>query len=491
VTMRRWIIGIAVVIGLTGAFAQPLPPITEPLFDTAWPTWGRDLRRSHFASDFAGPNNPVVLWFRQNGALEEPAIFEPEVWVPQHPATGLRYTRYTRYDGASGRITGSFGSASGVPFPFWGVPSTPIFMNAAVFFVDTNGNLLLVLPWRALMLSGGQYESVFFSPGPPLPGGGQAPDFSVTLRGSPAYRTSFGAFTDGNFIYPVYADNLGNIFVIRFAWRVVLDGSGNVQSVTPLYLQRRVYRGLPAALGTVSSDRAGSILLLGFHDGLVLALSTSIPLALPIEWLTTFQTLSGGMSDSVDRPIAVTSDESTAIVCGSNSGRVYGVSLADGSRQWEYQAGGAIMGGPSIGPDPGNGNEDTVYIVVRHSPTQSAIHAIRASDGAGKWVRVLPNISRCTPTIDRNGVLYIGDDRGFLYAINPNNSVKWQLYLGAPIRVAPVIGEFDFRGNPTTFMFVAASNRFLYAIVDRSVLSTQSTPGAGGVNTAPRSGGAQ
>ena len=482
--MRRWITGIALIIGLMGAFAQP--PITEPLFDTAWPTWGRDLRRSHFAGDFAGPDNPVVLWFQRNGALEEPAIFESEIWVPQHPAAGLRYTRYTFYDAASGQITGSFG-------PFWGVPSTPIFMNAAVIVVNNNGNLLLTIPWRALMLSGGQYESVFFSPGPPLPGGGQAPNFSVTLRGSPAYRTSFGAFTDGNFIYPVYADNLGNIFVIRFAWRVVLDGSGNVQSVTPLYLQRRVYRGLPAALGTVSSNRAGSILLLGFHDGLVLALSTSIPLALPIEWLTTFQTLSGGVSDSVDRPIAVTSDESTAIVCGSNSGRVYGVAMADGSRQWEYQAGGAIMGGPSIGPDPNYGNEDTVYIVVRHSPTQSAIHAIRASNGAGKWVRVLPNVSRCTPTIDRNGVLYLGDERGFLYAINPNGTVKWQTYLSAPIRIAPVMGEFTYNNNPTTIMYVAASNRFLYAIVDQSVLSTGISPGTGvgGLGTVPLPGGAR
>jgi hypothetical protein len=88
-------------------------------------------------------------------------------------------------------------------------------------------------------------------------------------------------------------------------------------------------------------------------------------------------------------------------------------------------------------------------------------------------------------------VLYLGDERGFLYAINPNNTVKWQTYLSAPIRIAPVLGEFDFRGTPTTFMFVAASNRFLYAIVDRSVLSTRSTPGVGGVNTTPRSGRAE
>jgi outer membrane protein assembly factor BamB len=485
VTMRRWTLGITAVIGLLGAFAQP--PITEPLLTGApWPTWGRDMRRSHFV-DLAGPNTPAVLWFTRGGALEEPGIPGESLWVPQHPAQGSRYTRYTFYNPVNGRATGSFG-------PFWGQPSTPIFLNAAVFIVDNNGNpVRSPEPWEALMLSGGQYECLFYSPSPVL----GYPDVFLTIRGIPAYRTSFGAFTDGNFIYPVYADNLGNIFVIRFAWRVVLDGSGNVQSVTPLYLQRRVYRGLPAALGTVSSNRAGSILLLGFHDGLVLALSTSIPLALPIEWLTTFQTLSGGVSDSVDRPIAVTSDESTAIVCGSNSGRVYGVAMADGSRQWEYQAGGAIMGGPSIGPDPNYGNEDTVYIVVRHSPTQSAIHAIQASNGEGKWVYVLPNVSRCTPTIDQNGVLYIGDERGFLYAINLDNegqpTVKWQTYLSAPIRIAPVMGEFSYRGNPTTIMFVAASNRFLYAIVDQSVLSTGISPGTGvgGLGTVPLPGGAR
>jgi outer membrane protein assembly factor BamB len=198
-------------------------------------------------------------------------------------------------------------------------------------------------------------------------------------------------------------------------------------------------------------------------------------------------------SDSVDRPIAVTSNNQTAIVCASNSGRVYGVAMADGSRQWEYQAGGAIMGGPSIGPDPNNANEDTVYIVVRHSPTQSAIHAIRASNGEEKWVRVLPNVSRCTPTIDRNGVLYLGDERGFLYAIYPDNRVKWQTYLSAPIRIAPVMGEFTYNNNPTTIMYVAASNRFLYAIVDQSVLSAGIGPGAGtgGLGTVPLPGGAR
>jgi hypothetical protein len=131
VTMRRWTIGITAVIGLLGAFAQP--PISEPLFDSAWPTWGRDMRRSHFVDDLAGPNTPAVLWFRLGGALEEPAIPGNSLWVPQHPAQGSRYTRYTFYNPVNGRATGSFG-------PFWGQPSTPIFLNAAVFIVDNNGN---------------------------------------------------------------------------------------------------------------------------------------------------------------------------------------------------------------------------------------------------------------------------------------------------------------------------------------------------------------
>jgi hypothetical protein len=491
VTMRRWTIGITVVLGLLGAFAQPFPPITDPLLtDAPWPTWGRDMRRSHFVDDLAGPNTPAVLWFTRGGALEEPGIPGESLWVPQHPAQGSRYTRYTFYNPVNGRATGSFG-------PFWGQPSTPIFLNAAVFIVNNNFNLVLPpVEWQALMLSGGQYECLFYSPSPVL----GVPAVFWTIRGFPAYRTGFGATTDGFYIYPVFADNFGNIVFLFLAWIIVVDSSGNIQRVIPDY-GGFIFDQIPsAALSSVSATRDGSLLLFGFHSGLVAAVGVD-PLSGTIDyaWITDFPTLSDNgsgpdvRSDSVDRPIAVTSNNQTAIVCASNSGRVYGVAMADGSRQWEYQAGGAIMGGPSIGPDPNRRYEDTVYIVVRHSPTQSAIHAIRASNGEGKWVRVLPNVSRCTPTIDQNGVLYIGDERGFLYAITPDNRVKWQTYLSAPIRIAPVMGEFTYNNNPTTIMYVAASNRFLYAIVDQSVLSTGISPGTGvgGLGTVPLPGGAR
>ncbi|MCS6919003.1 MAG: PQQ-binding-like beta-propeller repeat protein, partial [Fimbriimonadales bacterium] len=333
------------------------------------------------------------------------------------------------------------------------------------------------------MLSGGQYECLLFS-ATPVDG---YPDVFWTIRGFPAYRTSFGAFTDGNYIYPVFADNFGNIIILYLAWFVEVNDQLEVQDVIADY-GGVIFDQIPAAsLSAVSGTTAGDRLLLGFHNGLVLAVDPSV---LDYAWITDVPTLSDNgngaevLSDMVDRPIAITSNDQTAIVCASNSGRVWGVATADGSRQWEYQANRAIMAGPSIGPDPNNSNEDTVYVVVRHSASQSAIHAIRASDGALKWVRVLPNISRCNPTIDQNGVLYLGDDRGFLYAFNPNNTPRWQLNLGAPIRVAPVLADV----NGVATLFVAASNRFLYAIVDQSALSTGIAPGAGSIDT-PRQGG--
>lgn len=465
-TTKRWILtGLALALCLFTAFTQP-PPITEPLLDAPWPTWGYDLRRSHYVPDVAGPNTPAVRWYRTGGALEEPAMpTETALWVPQHPSTaGSRYTRYSFYNAENGRLTGSFG-------PFWGVPSTPIFLNCAVYVVDNNGNLVLPpIPWDALMLSGGQYECLLFSASPVM----GFDDVFWTIRGFPAYRTSFGAFTDGFYIYPVFADNFGNIIILFLAWYVEVDSSFNIQDVFADY-GGFIFDQLPSAsLSTVSV--VGNLLILGFHHGFVVAIDASIP---DYVWVTDIPTLSDSgsgpevASDMVDRPIAITSDDQTAIVCASNSGRVYGVALADGSRQWEYQAGRPIMAGPSIGPDPNNANEDTVYIIVRHSASQSAIHAIRASDGTQKWVRLLPNVSRCTPTIDENGVLYLGDERGFFYAINPNNTPKWQMSLGSPIRVSPVLADV----NGAATLFVAASNRFLYAIVDQSVLSTGVTPG--------------
>lgn len=479
--MRLWTIAVTVAFGLGIAFTQG--PISNPLLNSDWPTWGRDMRRSHFANNVAGPNRPAVLWFARGGALEEPAIPGNRLWVPQHPDSGSRYTRYTIFEGATGFTRSSIG-------PFWGQPATPIFVSVAVYYVDDLRNRNQLRPPTqgvAYMLSGGQYDSLFVSPSP-VDG---FPDFSITLRGVPAYRTGFGAVTDSSYTYPIFADNFGRLFIFYFAWIVDVDQNNPlvVEGVAPDFGIVGDIPLLSAVLSSVSSDQSGSLVLLGLHNGIVEAFRMTNPRSPQRAWTTSIQSLSNGgiSSDTIDRPVAVTSNNQIAIVCGSNSGRVYGVRMTDGIRLWEYRADNqsdkAVMGGPSIGPDPNNANEDTVYIVVRDTALRSAVHAIRASNGTRKWVYTLPNLSRCTPTIDQNGVVYLGDDRGFLYAINPDGRVKWRFYLGAPIRVAPVLGRFTIRGQPTPVMFVAAANRFLYAIVDQLSFGSGAGSGIGGIGS--------
>jgi hypothetical protein len=275
VTMRRWTIGVIAVIGLLGAFAQP--PITEPLLtDSApWPTWGRDMRRSHFV-DLAGPNTPAVLWFRLGGALEEPAIPGNSLWVPQHPAQGARYTRYTFYNPVNGRATGSFG-------PFWGQPSTPIFLNAAVFIVDNNFNPVLppVAMGSAHALRRAVRVPCSTAPAPCL---GSPMSFG-RFAGFPAYRTSFGAFTDGFYIYPVFADNFGNITILVYSLLgfIVVDPSAGTFSVSfPIYLRRSSFDQIPrcrlAQLGLFAIEMA-HFCCLGFHNGFGAVASRHLHLA--------------------------------------------------------------------------------------------------------------------------------------------------------------------------------------------------------------------
>jgi len=493
ISRRGWSVFGAGMLSVLWAWAQLSDILPDPNV-ASWPVWGADFRRSHYVPTLSGPTNPAVRWFLPGGALEEPAFVgllefdalpqASAAWVPRHTAVGRAST--TLYS----RVVGLTGAAVDTVYPFWGQPITPMFINIPIIYF-LNNNPVPPPPGfptevYARVLSGGQYDLQFFSPVSPdlilLGLSPLTPPFRATLRGIPNYRANGVAFifTDSGLQFSIlaFANNLGRINFYFPYWRVNITVSG---SPPQIQIQNAVgvfgnLGSLPApgSYGVASATSNGALLLFGFHNGVVRAFDT---VGLVTAWQTTLTALSNNeiTSDAVDRPITVTSNDALGIVCASNSGRIYGVNLTDGSRAWEYRAGGAVMGGPSIGPDPNNANEDTVYIVVRHSAQRSALHAVRASDGTQKWVRVLPTISRCTPTIDADGVVYLGDDRGTLYALNPDNTLRWQLSLAGPIRVAPVLANvFNPQNNqiePT--LIVAASNRFLYGIVDSLLLSTR------------------
>ncbi len=69
-----------------------------------------------------------------------------------------------------------------------------------------------------------------------------------------------------------------------------------------------------------------------------------------------------------------------------------------------------------------------------------------------------PGLLSAPPVIDRDGIVYIGDDKGYVYALNSMGSLLWNLKLNnEPITTSPIIG-----GNG--ILYILTINGKLYAI---------------------------
>jgi len=471
-------------IGLSAVQAQfDATFIKSPLSPALlWGKWGNDLRNSHYNPNAAGPTNPRLLWFLPGGVIDEPLIEpifagSPLLWVPVHPySTGLRFTQYSIIDAFSGGVLGTL-------WPYWGQASTPLLMQTCVYVRTSDGNFTQVVEdWPVFVFSGGQYDILVYSPDPL----GVADIYWVGNVGLPAYRSGLTAYSDGASGYCMLGDNTGRVRPIMVFWVVVIDEE---TSFPYLYIDAPIGRAGAVYSLTSNSLYNADILVSTHHSGDIIAYNTSALAAPAVVWATTLTDLSLATpedstpisSDICDRPAVVSADNNTVFVCATNNGRVYAVELLRGTKRWVSELGRPIMAGPSIAPDPLNGNEETLYVVTRSSSTRSTLVAIRAADGIVKWQRTLQNVSRCNPTIDRNGRIFIGDDRGILYAINPDGSILWTRYLGAAIRVSPslVFIPPDL-GGPLDILYVAASNRMLYAFVESTPIRI---PPGGGVGT--------
>jgi len=281
-------------------------------------------------------------------------------------------------------------------------------------------------------------------------------------------------------------DNTGLVSPVMMFWVVNID---NNESFPYLYIDAAINPpGMGAVYSLVGASDYSDVMLSTHHFGYIAgyymqALGAPVMLgAISLAGLSRADPEDSTpiTSDICDRPAVVSSDNVTAFVCATNYGRVYALNLLTGTKLWVAELGKPIMAGPSLGPDPLNGNEETLYVVTRSSSTRSTLVAIRASDGTVKWQRTLQNVSRCNPTIDRDGRLFIGDDRGYLYAINPDGSILWARYLGAAIRVSPVLASIPTDAGNLDVLYVAASNRMLYAFVESTPIRI---PPGGGIGT--------
>lgn len=456
------------------------------------PIFGDNQRLSH-ASRYAGPTVPQVRWVATGGAIHEMTNLITTdgsfVIAPQMTAFGsVRFPYYGFFETLAGGSAGILG-------PFWGQVAPLTILNTAVYVFGDNDVLLQVIPeWPVYVLSGGQYDVQVISPGPL-----GLPALNATLRGLPAYRGGIGVYTDGLMSYAVLGDNFGNLFAIGAYWVISNRYTGAYVGVDfsftpfpPIF---------SAVWSTAVFNEHNDSGFAAYHNGIVLQYNTAaIPLPQISNDFTVMELSQDDLtdpndpnsepdpipSDSVDRPIVFNRDNTVAYICASNYGRIYAVDALTGDKLWglklDVNRRIPIMAGPSLGTD-GAGNE-RLYVMGRTASTRSTLYAIDTQTGTIAWQRALPNVSRCTPTVDVDGRLYFGDERGFLYCYDANGNQVWRLNFGAAINVSPAL-MLDSDGDP--ILVVAVSNRYLVAIQQRPPIP----PVGGSIGVGRVGGGAQ
>jgi outer membrane protein assembly factor BamB len=142
-----------------------------------------------------------------------------------------------------------------------------------------------------------------------------------------------------------------------------------------------------------------------------------------------FKTCSGITSSP-----AITADG--AIYLSSEDGNLYAINAEDGTLRWKLPKGaGTAKSSPTIGPD------GTIYLAC------GGLCAIDPS-GFRKRKFATEGYASGSPAIDRNGVIYLGDQTcnnkgggctGNVYAVNPNGTLKWKLSTAGGIQASPTI----------------------------------------------------
>jgi len=163
------------------------------------------------------------------------------------------------------------------------------------------------------------------------------------------------------------------------------------------------------------------------------------------------------------------------IYMGSDDKNLYAIN-PDGTEKWAFAAGGIIQSGAAIQAD------GTIIIGVDRSGSAGAVIAVNP-DGTQKWIKTgVGRITVCSPAVangrvyigmkegnkllalnastgfeiwsfttggivnaspavDKNGVIYFGSYDDFVYALNPNGTLKYKFKTGSDVWSSPVIGE--------------------------------------------------
>lgn len=141
------------------------------------------------------------------------------------------------------------------------------------------------------------------------------------------------------------------------------------------------------------------------------------------EQVWQFQT--GGAIASSSPTVA---DETVYI--GSDDGNIYALDTADGSEQWSFQTGQALVSAPAVA-------NDMVYIGGQNG----TVYALDAESGSVEWTVQTGYSVWSSPTVTE-GSVYIGSQDNSMYAYDASDgSEQWAVDTGNRITVKPAVAD--------------------------------------------------
>ncbi|MDO9263321.1 MAG: PQQ-binding-like beta-propeller repeat protein, partial [Desulfosalsimonadaceae bacterium] len=127
--------------------------------------------------------------------------------------------------------------------------------------------------------------------------------------------------------------------------------------------------------------------------------------------------------------VAIGPDET--LYFGSSDGNLYAVT-PDGALKWIFTTGGPVLASPALSRDG-----ETVYA----ASTDGRLYAVSARTGAAAWPSGFVTRSKLisSPVVGYDGTIYIGGLDHFLYAVNPDGALIWEIDLKSEIHGSPAL----------------------------------------------------
>jgi len=139
------------------------------------------------------------------------------------------------------------------------------------------------------------------------------------------------------------------------------------------------------------------------------------------------------------------------IYTGTNDGRFIALDTS-GDILWELNLGSYVLGSGSI-------TEDGRIYVGSWNGTTGYLYAIECEGDIVWQFDCLGNINHATPVIGADGTVYIGNNNGRFWAVNPDGTEKWNFVMGGGFTPSPSLGS---DGS----IYVTSVNSHAYGLTD-------------------------